>query len=438
MLSVKEKQLTWKNWSESVIARPIKIVTPKSLDELVSLVKKCAEQHMTIRVVGAGHSFTPLVATSEVLISLDCLSGIDHINEADKLVTIWAGTRLRDAGPLLYKHGYAMENLGDTNAQSLAGAISTGTHGSGVQFQSIPNQIQGLTLLSASGELMEINREDNSELFEAARVSLGMLGIIVKITLKVVDAYTLQENSYRLSLDEGLDSLQSLKENNRNFEFFWFPYTNSIQVKTLNETNKLLPEKVREQSVKKMVIENGLFWVLSEMSRNIPATSRMISKVSALGIPGGEAYNRSYLQYVTPRLVRFNEMEYSIPQEAMADAIRDIERLLARKKIDVHFPLECRYVKRDSIWLSPSYERDSAYIAVHMYKGMEFSEYFDDVEEIFTAYKGRPHWGKMHTLQLEQLESLYPKLNDFLHIREKLDPQGLFLNEYVRNMFSIQ
>lgn len=438
MLSVKEKQLTWKNWSESVIARPKEVFTPKSLDELVTFVRNCAEEHMTIRVVGAGHSFTPLVATSEALVSLDHLAGIDHINEAEKLVTVWAGTRLRDAGPLLYKHGYAMENLGDTNAQSVAGAISTGTHGTGVEFQSIPNQIKGLTLLTASGELLEISREKNSELFEASRVSLGMLGIIVKITLKVVDAYTLQENSYRLSLDEGLDSLQSLKTNNRNFEFFWFPYTNSIQVKTLNETDKALPEKVREQSFKKMAIENGLFWVLSEMSRNVPATSRMISKVSALGIPSGEEYNKSYLQFVTPRLVKFNEMEYSIPEAAMAEAIRDIERLLARKKIDVHFPLECRYVKGDSIWLSPSFERDSAYIAVHMYKGMEFSEYFDDVEEIFTAYEGRPHWGKMHTLQRGQLEALYPKLNDFLEVRERLDPQGLFLNEYLRTMFSIK
>lgn len=437
MLSVKEKQLTWKNWSGSVIARPKEISTPKNLNELVTFVKKCAAQHITIRVVGAGHSFTPLVATSEALVSLDHLSGIDHIDEAEKLVTLWAGTRLRDAGPLLYEHGYAMENLGDTNAQSIAGATSTGTHGTGVEFQSIPNQIHGLTLLTAAGELMEINREENNEYFEAARVSLGMLGIIVKITLKVVDAYTLQENSYRLSLDEGLENLQTLKESNRNFEFFWFPYTNSIQVKTLNETDKPLPSKVKEQSFKKMAIENGLFWVLSEMSRNVPVTSRMISKVSAFGIPSGEEYNRSYLQYVSPRLVRFNEMEYSIPQEAMADVIRDIQRLLARKKIDVHFPLECRYVKGDTIWLSPSYERDSAYIAAHMYKGMEFSEYFDNVEEIFTAYEGRPHWGKMHTLQIEQFEDLYPKLNDFLQIRKKLDPQGLFLNEYVRNIFGI-
>ena len=432
-----KKELTWKNWSESVIARPKEIVTPENLNQLVMFVKKCATQHMTIRVVGAGHSFTPLVATNEALVSLDKLTGIDRVNHTEQLVTLWAGTRLRDAGPLLHAHGYAMENLGDINDQSIAGAISTGTHGTGVEFKSIANQVEGLTLLTAEGVLLEINRQENSEYFEAARISLGMLGIIVKVTLKVVKAYALQENSFKLSLDEGLQQLTSLKENNRNFEFFWFPYTNTIQVKTLNETTAQLDMNSKSQSFKKLAIENGLFWLLSEMSRTVPASSRMISKVSSLGIPTGEERNQSYEQYATPRLVKFNEMEYSVPQEAMAEVLRAIERMFARKKVDVHFPLECRYVKGDSVWLSPSYERDSAYIAVHMYKGMEFANYFNEVEEIFLAYEGRPHWGKMHTLQFDQLETMYPKLNDFLNTREQLDPQGLFLNEYLRSMFQI-
>lgn len=342
MLSVKEANLTWKNWSESVVARPKQFITPESLRELVSFVKDCAKNNVTIRVVGAGHSFTPLVATSEALVSLDSLSGIDYVNDAEQLVTVWAGTRLRDVGPLLFNYGYAMENLGDTNSQSVAGAISTGTHGTGIEFQSIPNQVGGITLLTATGELLQIDREQNSEYFEASRISLGMLGIIVKVTFKVVKAYTLKEHSYRMSLDEGIKSLTTLKQRNRNFEFFWFPYTNSIQVKTLNETNERVSENHKDQSFKKLAIENGLFWVLSEMSRYIPAASRMVSKVSALGIPSGEEYNRSYLQYATPRLVKFNEMEYSVPKEVMGEVLRDIERLFVRKKIDVHFPLECR------------------------------------------------------------------------------------------------
>src|SRR5699024_8682107 len=394
MFSVREKQLTWKNWSASVVATPKKLVTPHHLEELTALVKDCREEGMTIRVVGAGHSFTPLVATSEVLLSLDKLTGIVEVNEAEQLVTLWGGTRLRDAGPLLDQFGFAMENLGDINDQSIAGAISTGTHGTGSQFKSIANQVEAITLLTASGELLNIYRQENDAYFEAARLSLGMLGIIVKVTLRVVKSYSLHENSYRLSLEEGLANLVALRENNRNFEFFWFPYTKSIQVKILNERPLHFEAHNKKQSFKNLAIENGLFWLLSEMSRTVPNTARFVSKVSAFGIPNREEENLSYLQYATPRLVKFNEMEYSIPQDAMAEALRDIEGLFKRKRMNVHFPIECRYVQEDSIWLSPSYQRNSAYIAVHMYKGMAFSEYFSEVEAIFASYEGRPHWGK--------------------------------------------
>lgn len=438
MLSVNEKQLTWKNWSASVFARPKKFVRPNHLDELMTLVKNCRDEGVTIRLVGAGHSFTPLVATSEVLISLDNLTGIVKVNKTEQLVTLWGGTRLRDVGPLLNELGFAMENLGDINDQSIAGAISTGTHGTGSQFKSISNQVEGITLLTASGELINIDRRDNEEYFEAARLSLGMLGIIVKVTLRVVKAYSLHETSYRLSLDEGLANLQTLRENNRNFEFFWFPYTKSIQVKTLNERPLHFETTNKKQSFKKIAIENGLFWLLSEMSRTVPNTSRFVSKISALGIPSREEENLSYLQYATPRLVKFNEMEYSVPEDAMGEVLKDIEALFRRKRIDVHFPLECRYVQGDSIWLSPSYKRDSAYIAVHMYKGMAFNEYFSEVEVIFSAYEGRPHWGKMHSLQYEDLVNLYPKFPEFLQVRQTLDPEGMFLNEYVRKLFHIK
>lgn len=437
MFSIKKDQVTWRNWSESVVAQPKEFVKPKNLEQLKLFVRYCAEQEMTLRVVGAGHSFTPLVATNEALVSLDHLTGIVEVDAEQEQVTVWAGTRLRDLGPLLDEYGYAMENLGDTNSQSIAGAISTGTHGTGIQFKSISNQVVALTMVTAKGEVIDISREQNERYFEAARLSLGMLGIIVKVTLKVVKAYTLKEQSYRLTLDEGIQNLTTLKTQHRNFEFFWFPYTNSIQVKTLDQTKAQVPENQKDHSFKELAIENGLFWMLSEMSRYMPKTSRMVSKISALGIPSGEAFNRSYLQYVTPRLVKFNEMEYSVPKAAMGDVLRAIERLFARKKINVHFPLECRYVKGDSIWLSPSYEQDSAYIAVHMYKGMAFSDYFDEVEAIFLAYKGRPHWGKMHTLQYEQLQGMYPHLEAFLHVREELDPEGLFLNEYLRQLFLI-
>lgn len=438
MLSLKKsKQKQWKNWSESVVAMPKQYVSPANMEELITIVKRCAENRMTLRVVGAGHSFTPLVATNEMLVSLDHLTGIEKIDAENNVVTVWAGSRLKDLGPLLYGHGYAMENLGDINEQSIAGAISTGTHGTGIQFGSIATQVEGLTIVTASGNLLEISRDTNTDYFEAARVSLGVLGIIVKVQLKVVPAYQLIGNSYRLSLQDCFSRLTELKEANRNFEFFWFPYTETVQVKTCNQVG--IAEKVeqKQQSLKKLIVENGLFWALSEMSRLLPVTSKAVSTISAIGVPVGVEQNDSYRLYATPRLVKFHEMEYSIPASAMAEVLKEINLMLQRKKFAVHFPIECRYVKADSIWLSPSYKRDSAYIAVHMYKGMEFGAYFKAVEEIFQAYEGRPHWGKMHSMTYEQLVDIYPKFPEFLQARRQLDEHGLLLNEYLRKMFQV-
>lgn len=436
MFSVVNKK-KWKNWSESIAIEPKHYFEPKDLEELAEIVKYCSTNNLPIRVVGAGHSFTPLVATSKVLISLDRISGIYSIEEENNLATVWAGTRLKDLGPELFELGYAMENLGDINEQSLAGAISTGTHGTGLRFGSISTQVRGVTLFTASGELLEISTKKNEEYFEAARLSLGLLGIIVKVTLKVKKAYQLIGESYRLDFDDCLNSLDSLCESNRNFEFFWFPYTKTVQVKTLNTVENLEMKKTGKQTFKNVIIENGLFWGLSEMSRLMPRTAKFVSSVSALGVPVGKRMNDSYLVYATPRLVKFNEMEYSVPKDQMANVLRDIDALLQKQRFNVHFPIECRYVKADSIWLSPSYEQDSAYIAIHMYKGMEFQEYFQAVEEIFLSYKGKPHWGKMHNLNYNQVRNLYPRLDDFLQVREQLDPKNLFVNPYIKELFNL-
>lgn len=392
---------------------------------------------MSIRVVGAGHSFTPLVATSHVLISLDQLTGINTIDHESKLATVWAGTRLKDLGPELFERGYAMENLGDINEQTVAGAISTGTHGTGIEFGGISTQVEGVTLLTASGNLLEISSTKNSKYFEAVRLSLGMLGIIVKVTLRVEKAYQLVGESYRLNLDECLVNLDKLQTDNRNFEFFWFPYTETVQVKTLNYVQDETMKKTGKQTFKNVVVENGLFWSLSQVSRMIPRTAKYVSAISALGVPVGKKMNDSYITYATPRLVKFNEMEYSVPAEAMGSVVKDIHHLLEKEKYNVHFPIECRYVKSDSIWLSPSYQRESAYIAIHMYKGMEYSDYFQAVEKLFQVYDGRPHWGKMHNMEYDKLKEHYPKLKDFLQIREELDPKGLFLNSYLKKLFQL-
>ncbi|HLR09113.1 MAG TPA: D-arabinono-1,4-lactone oxidase [Bacillota bacterium] len=432
------KRDVWQNWSQTVYCHPEKIHYPKNIDDVIQLVTACRRLGKSMRIVGAGHSFTPLAATSEWLVSLKYLSGIAAIDRAKQSVTVWAGTTLKDLGQLLYDEGYAMENFGDINAQSVAGAISTGTHGTGIGFGSLSTQVTMLTIVTASGEIMDISAKNTPQLFDAARLSLGMFGIIVKVELSVIPTQKLVAESYRTTLEHCFNNLDMLLDTNRHFEFYWFPYTETVQVKILNNAgHNTVKSTGKRAAFKKYVIENGLFWILSEITRTLPAISKRTSQISAMSVPTGIESGESHLLYPTPRLVKFREMEYSVPAAYLPAVLNDIRYTIEKENIRVHFPIECRYVQADNIWLSPSYNRDSAYIAIHMYKGMTFQTYFDAVEKVFQHYNGRPHWGKMHTMTAEQLENLYPHFQTFLHLRQEMDPNGIFLNPYVKHLFNI-
>ncbi len=434
MLSINDTQ--WKNWSESFINKPERIFYPRNESDIITLFKECKQNRKKVRVIGAGHSFTPLAVTNGILVSLHHLSGIEKIDYVNKRVTIWGGTTLIDLGKLLYKHGLSMENLGDINLQTIAGAVSTGTHGSGINFGNLSTQVTKLTMITPNGEKLIISPTENSHLFDAARLSLGLLGIITKVEIQVISAHELISVSKRSTINQVLPNLNTLIKSNRHFEFFWFPHTETIQIKTLNPKSKANQEKLKGPSkFNDMVMENGALGLVSEISRVQPNLSKIVSKMIALGVPTGKTVGNSYEMYATPRLVKFNEMEYSIPAEHMQDAIKDINHTIDKNNFKVHFPLECRYVKSDNLWLSPSYKRDSAYIAVHMYKGMEYKQYFAKLEEVLKHYEGRPHWGKMHTLNSLDLQGAYPKFNDFLQIRNQLDPDNLLLNSYLEDLF---
>lgn len=438
MFSIKQKpKVKWKNWSEIVLSYPEAIHYPTSLEDVIQIIHVCQAKQKGLRVVGAGHSFTPLVATTDLLISLDHLTGIDSVDEKNNRITLWAGTSIKEACILLHEAGYAMENMGDINVQSIAGAISTGTHGTGIDFGSVSTQVTALTIVTPTGNVMEISETENADYFQAARLSLGMLGIIVKVELQTIPSHTLIGESYRMPLDHCLMQLEELKKSNRHFEFFWFPHTELVQVKQMNtvEDNKKTSKK--RSAFNDIVVENGMFWLLSTMCRIKPKFSKLVSNISARNVPIGTEVDHSYLVYATHRLVKFNEMEYSFPANKMSIVLRDIKYLLEKNNLHVHFPIECRYVKGDDIWLSPSYQQDSAYIAVHMYKGMDFQAYFKAIEKIFQHHGGRPHWGKIHTMNKDKLLQSYPKLNDFLHVREQFDPHGMLLNSYLRELFAI-
>lgn len=426
------KNTMWQNWSGSVSCSPSIIANPRTVDELVQLVADCGRTGRRLRVAGSGHSFTPLVASDDLLVSLKNLTGLDEsVGPARNRATALGGTRLRELGQALFDHSLAMENLGDIDDQSLSGAISTGTHGTGTGFGSIATQVISLDLVTADGSVVECSEESNPDLFKAAQVSLGALGVIARVTLRVLPSYRLRRESRRALLNDCLANLEKYKRENRNFEFFWFPYSSYCLIKLLNQTTEP-PTRINRWS---RVLENRVFLVLSEWCRLMPVMCRPISRFSAWSIPTVREVNYSQLVYPTPRLVRFQEMEYNLPAEHFADAIREIQSCIERNKFAVHFPIECRFVHSDDIWLSPATGRDSCYIAVHMYRGMPYEEYFAAIEEIFQRHEGRPHWGKLHTMTAAQLAAAYPRWEDFRRLRDQLDPKRIFLNPYLETMF---
>ncbi len=434
-METEKKSTRWHNWSGSVECRPQEIGRPGSIDELARIVASSGRAGRHVRVAGTGHSFTPLVQTDDVLLSLDNLQGIEGIDKEHGTVTVLGGTKLKLLGDTLLKNGLAQENLGDIDVQSISGAISTGTHGTGIHFGTLSTQVEALTLVTASGDILECSSTHEPDIFKAAQVSLGTLGVIARVTLRVVPSKRLHFKAHRESLVDCLNNLERYKQENSHFEFFWFPYTKWVQTKFLNETESEPNAGSLWGNINKIVLENGLFWALSECSRLLPPLARSISNISALGIASVDEVDYSHHVFATPRMVRFQEMEYNVPAEHAATVLNEINTCINEQRFAVHFPVECRFVRADDIWLSPAYQRDSSYIAVHMYKGMQYKPYFRHIEKIFERYQGRPHWGKMHTRSAEQLAALYPRWHDFRRVRASLDPQGVFLNDYLRQLF---
>jgi FAD-linked oxidoreductase len=425
----------WSNWSGSVNCSPAEVSRPRTINELRKVVAESGRTGRHVRVAGSGHSFTPIVQSNDVFISLDEMQGIETIDTERGSVTVLGGTTLKNLGNILFEHGLAQENLGDIDVQSISGAISTGTHGTGMSFGTLSTQVEGLTLVTAEGEILECAPDHEPEVFKAAQVSLGMLGVIAKVKLRVVPAKRLHYQVQRRSLADCLVHLEQYKQENNHFEFFWFPYTGEVQTKILNETQAPISKNTFWGNFNKIVLENYVYWMLSESCRLVPRLCQTVCNISAKSIASVDEVNYSHRLFTTPRMVRFQEMEYNIPVEHTVAVINEIQECIQQHQFRVHFPMECRFVHSDDIWLSPAYDRESAYIAVHMYKGMPYRSYFHHIEKIFKRYQGRPHWGKMHSRTADEFAELYPRWSDFQRMRAMLDPQGMFLNDYLRNLF---
>ena len=427
----------WHNWARTETATPVRLARPRDLDELAATVRDA--DGLRVRAVGAGHSFTGAAVTDGVQVHLDALSGIERVTpqrDGTAHVTVGAGTRLSDLNVALADRGLAMRNLGDIDRQTIAGAISTGTHGTGARLGGLASQVVGVRLVTAEADVVEASPAERHELFEVARLGLGSVGLLAAVTLHVVPAFRLRAVEEPWSLDAVLERLtgaDGLVEANDHFEFYWFPHTRRALTKRNNRVpdDDLEPLRPVRAWVDDELLSNAVFAATNRLTATVRRLTPQVNAVAARALSGRTYTAPSYEVFTSPRRVRFREMEYAIPRDAVGPALAEIERWLASTGELIPFPVEVRFAAPDDVWLSTGYQRESAYVAVHQYIGLPYVRYLRAVERIMTGFDGRPHWGKLHWLDADRLAQLYPRFADVRQVRATADPAGVFTNDYV-------
>lgn len=428
---------TWQNWGRTVRAHPREVVFPTSVEEVCEIVGGAARSGRRVKAVGAGHSFTAIARADDVQMSLDGLSGLRGVDLVQQTATLGAGTRLHEIPALLAPLGLAMENLGDIDTQSIAGAVSTGTHGTGARFRGIAAQIAGVTLVTGRGEQMRVDAEHSPELLHAVALGLGALGILVEVTVQCVAAFDLRAVERAEPLAAVLDSVDARVRDADHFEFFWFPHTEMALTKTNTRVSAgegRAPLRPVRRWVDETLMANGVFRATCALGRLAPAAVPTINRAAAR-LSGERAFSDvSSRVFATRRTVRFTEMEYAIPVDQLVPAFIEVQEVIARGGWRITFPVEVRVAAADELWMSTAYQRPSAYIAVHRAVGEDPQPYFRAVERIMRARGGRPHWGKLHGRTAADLAGEYPRFEDFLAVRDDLDPHRVFTNRHLERV----
>jgi L-gulonolactone oxidase len=425
----------WRNWAGDQRCAPREQVRPLDRDELAAAVTGAASDGRPISIPGSGHSFTEAAMSDGTMIDVSALRGVLEADSASGLVKVAGGTVLAELNERLSELGLAMENLGDIDRQTIAGAISTGTHGTGARLRNISSQVAAIELVLADGSFRELSDSEDPGLLSAARVGVGALGAISAVTLRCVPAFTLDRVDRRLPREEVLDTFEERAEEHDHFELFTFPYADSALVLERNRTEAPPSPRGRVSAyLNDVVLENWALEAISATGKLIPAAIPRLSRLAAALASGGRAIDRSDRVFANERRVRFTEMEYGVPRESGPEAARRVIEWVRENRYPVFFPIEMRVTAADDALLSPSHERDTTYIAVHQYRGMEWRPYFEAVEAIMNEYDGRPHWGKRHFQTAETLAPRYPRWSDFQGAREELDPGRAFSNEYAQRV----
>ena len=427
--------MTWQNWAGTASAEPSLRYWPKTEADISRAVTEAGAAGLTVRALGSGHSFTPAAATSGAALDLSGWTGVVSHGDGSGLVTVRSGTTIRELNAALDSLALALPNLGDIDAQTIAGAISTGTHGTGAGIGGLATFVDGLELVLADGSVVPVSARVRPELFAAARVGLGAFGVISTVTLRCVPAFTLAADERPMPYEEVISRFDEFAVGNDHFEFYWFPHGRGAFVKRNNRNGDAPAMPGWRRFWEYEVMENAAFGALCRTGRAVPGLIRPLNRLASATLSKRSYSAPSHRVFVTPRRVRFVESEYAVPRESLLGVLAELRAAVPRLETPVMFPVEVRVAAADDIWLSTAYGRDTAYVAIHQYAGLPCREYFAAFESITTAVGGRPHWGKMHTLDAERLRERYPRFGDFLKARDEADPEGRFTNPYLEQVF---
>ena len=423
----------WRNWSRELTAAPTRSVRPSGAEGVAAAIRHAGEEGRSVRPVGSGHSFTPLALTDDVMLDLSACDRVLHVDHERRRVRVQGGIRLGALADTLAHRGLAMENLGDIDRQTLAGATATGTHGTGAAFGNLATQIRALRLVDGRGEVHDLDEDD--ERLPAARINLGALGVVTEIELAVVGAFTLRGHDRTEPLAQVMDEFTERVDAHRHFEFYAFPYSD----RALTRTNDVVtgppqPPGALEAWLTERLLTTYALEGISRMGRRVPRAiprlNRFVSRVAGEQV----RVDASHRVFASARDVRFTEMELCVPREAGMTLLGDLLDLIERERLPVNFPIEVRTAAGDDNWLSPAHQREATYIAVHNFVGLPYEAYFAGVWELARRHGARPHWGKRHPASADDLAALYPRWDDFARVRAALDPDGRFVNDHLEQV----
>ena len=422
----------WRNWAGNQTMIPAAVEHPASVDEVVRVVKDAAAAGRRVKAIGSGHSFTAIGLTDGVLVQLDRL---DQLVEADPVtgrVTVQGGLPLHRLNALLAERGMGLTNMGDIDVQTVTGALSTGTHGTGRDSGALATQLVALELVLADGTVLACSAEENADVFAVARVSLGALGIVTSVTIQAEPAFLLTADERPMPFDEVVGDFERHVAENEHFELYWFPHTDLALTKRNNRSpGPAQPLSKGRKLLDDEVLSNGVFAATCALGKAVPALVPGINRVVSRALSARTYTDLAPRVFTSPRRVRFEEMEYAIPREALPGVLRELRTLPERHGQRISFPVEVRVAPADDIALSTASGRDTAYVAVHVYRGTDRAAYFDAVEALMGTVGGRPHWGKLHSLGATELRARYPRFDEFVAMRDRLDPERRFTNAYL-------